>query len=96
MDVPAQNAFGIAAASVSIDGRQVAIDFGVGRFSGALSDDLSSIDGTWTQSGREMNLDVPRTDLAPAGHQGSWDLPFSLLSLVRLKPRRLARFGVFP
>jgi hypothetical protein len=62
MDVPAQQAFGIASTSVTLDGRALVIDFGVGSYAGTVSEDLSSIDGTWTQGGREINLDVARTE----------------------------------
>jgi hypothetical protein len=61
LDVPAQNAAGLVADSVSIEGESVAIVWGFGSYSGTLSADRNSLDGTWTQGGRELELDFVRT-----------------------------------
>lgn len=61
LDVPAQNAAGLVADSVSIQGQSVAIVWGFGSYSGTLSGDRNSLDGTWTQGGRELELDFVRS-----------------------------------
>ncbi len=59
-DVPAQNARGLSADAVSIDGGVLSVTFGFGSYRATFAPDKSSLDGIWTQGGRDIALDMQR------------------------------------
>lgn len=69
LDSPDQRAFGIRLDEVRFNGPEVAIEVRSigGSFSGNLSPDGKKIDGTWSQAGRQFELDLERGEkIAPA------------------------------
>jgi fermentation-respiration switch protein FrsA (DUF1100 family) len=67
LDLPDQNATSMPAASVVRNGASIAVEVKAlgGRFEGKFSDDLKTLDGTWSQSGQSKPLVLQRvTDAA--------------------------------
>jgi dipeptidyl aminopeptidase/acylaminoacyl peptidase len=64
MDSPAQGAFGIPVTAVSLEGSAVSLEVAAvaGGYAGTLSEDGSSIAGTWSQGPASLPLDVTRSD----------------------------------
>ena len=62
MDSPAQGAFGIGVDSVTIEGSQVSlgIEAIAGGFTGTLSEDATTIEGTWSQGPASLPLTLTR------------------------------------
>jgi len=61
LDVPAQGAVGLSADAVTIEGDSISVVWGFGRYAGTFSADSAGIDGTWTQGGRDIELDYTRS-----------------------------------
>lgn len=64
LDVPQQNALGIPASAVELDGDMLAVTFPFGSFVGTFSADRTYLPGTWTQGGRDFPFNLTRS---PAG-----------------------------
>ncbi len=60
MDIPAQGALGLTADTVTLDGDVLTITFPFGTFTGSVEADRTRLDGTWTQSGRQIPFDLVR------------------------------------
>ena len=60
LDIPAQNALGLSADAVTLDGGALTVSFAFGTFTGTFDDAKGALDGTWTQSGREIPFDLVR------------------------------------
>jgi hypothetical protein len=62
MDSPDQNAMGMPVTSVTRDGASFKLEMKqiAGRFEGKIAQDLSTIDGTWTQGGNALPLFLKR------------------------------------
>ncbi|HYM78741.1 MAG TPA: alpha/beta fold hydrolase [Candidatus Dormibacteraeota bacterium] len=72
MDSPDQNMKGLPTTSVTRDGSSLKVEVKAigGVYSGKLSADLSSIDGTWSQGGADLPLVLKRTkDQAEVEHK---------------------------
>jgi pimeloyl-ACP methyl ester carboxylesterase len=64
LDSPNQGAFGIPVTAVSVEGSAVSLEIAAvaGGFSGTLSDDGSTIAGTWSQGPASLPLTVTRSE----------------------------------
>jgi fermentation-respiration switch protein FrsA (DUF1100 family) len=64
MDSPAQGAFGIGVDSVTIEGSQVSlgIEAIAGGFTGTLSEDATTIEGTWSQGPASLPLTLTKSE----------------------------------
>ena len=62
MDSPDQNAMGMPVTSVTRDGASLKLEMKqiAGKFEGKIAQDLSTIDGTWTQGGNALPLLLKR------------------------------------
>lgn len=62
LDIPAQGAMGVSASSTTLEGDVLTATFAFGVFHGTFDAARSSLDGTWTQGGREMPFDLARIE----------------------------------
>ncbi|HLA64712.1 MAG TPA: hypothetical protein VK610_09815 [Rhodothermales bacterium] len=62
LDIPAQGATGLSASAVTLEGGVLTATFPFGVYRGTFSADRATLDGTWTQGGRELPFDLTRTE----------------------------------
>jgi len=64
MDSPSQGAFGIPVDAVSLDTNAVSMEIAAigGGYTGTLSEDGTSIEGTWSQGGASLTLNVTKSE----------------------------------